>query len=476
MSDMIMGLPARAREHWLRTVCAILVLLIVALSHGSNFFRAAEPALFQFDTPSEGLVLDGLLRSADGGTGLGRYARPGSPEPGDMSNPAIYRDFYRANDRSGEFEPYTSQYGAQIGLFRAIGSIVGTDIDHLHFANASLLGLVCALMFLMVWRDLGLCSALGFAAVFAFSPWMVAAGRNLYWIPFTWFLPMLITMVFARRAGETRRASLLMAGLVMVAIFFKSLCGYEYLSTIVIAAFVPLVMTGLRDRRRPAWILRQVFTVGTASVVGFLFAVLFHAQTLSEGPGSGFADIRLLVEKRIYSTDVRKTSEEACKGDAKCAENLRTTLEADRMTVLARYFVFPSFLPWTHLLSDATQIAAEDKAQLKAALAPPSAEALLSLPAEISSASLTFIVRRALECGGFLLLVLTAGFAAARRGAWGGVTYAVALAAPLSWLIIARGHAAAHFHINYVLWYLPFVPIALALLGSRRRRSDEDRP
>ena len=36
--------------------------------------------------------------------------------------------------------------------------------------------------------------------------------------------------------------------------------------------------------------------------------------------------------------------------------------------------------------------------------------------------------------------------------------------APLSWFVIAKGHSAGHYHINYVLWYLPFIPFSFIAL------------
>jgi dolichol-phosphate mannosyltransferase len=41
-----------------------------------------------------------------------------------------------------------------------------------------------------------------------------------------------------------------------------------------------------------------------------------------------------------------------------------------------------------------------------------------------------------------------------------GVTVLFSLLAPLSWFILARQHSYIHTHINYVLWCVPFVPLA----------------
>jgi hypothetical protein len=36
--------------------------------------------------------------------------------------------------------------------------------------------------------------------------------------------------------------------------------------------------------------------------------------------------------------------------------------------------------------------------------------------------------------------------------------------APLTWFLMTKGHSYVHIHLNYVLWYVPFLPVAALIL------------
>ena len=38
---------------------------------------------------------------------------------------------------------------------------------------------------------------------------------------------------------------------------------------------------------------------------------------------------------------------------------------------------------------------------------------------------------------------------------------AISFLAPISWYFIAKGHSAIHFHMNFILWYIFFVPASV---------------
>ena len=42
--------------------------------------------------------------------------------------------------------------------------------------------------------------------------------------------------------------------------------------------------------------------------------------------------------------------------------------------------------------------------------------------------------------------------------------FLTSLLAPLSWFIMAKGHSAIHLHINFVLWYITFIPCGMLLI------------
>ena len=61
-----------------------------------------------------------------------------------------------------------------------------------------------------------------------------------------------------------------------------------------------------------------------------------------------------------------------------------------------------------------------------------------------------------------------------------GAAWLVSLLAPIGWFLLARPHSFGHTHINFVLWFLPTIPLGFALLAmpfrivlSQVRRSKE---
>lgn len=59
-----------------------------------------------------------------------------------------------------------------------------------------------------------------------------------------------------------------------------------------------------------------------------------------------------------------------------------------------------------------------------------------------------------------------------------GVVWLLSLAAPASWMVLSKAHAAIHTHLVPMLWHFAFVPVscmllpALAALLIRGRKKD----
>ena len=76
---------------------------------------------------------------------------------------------------------------------------------------------------------------------FLLSPWIVNFARNLYWVEFTWFIPMAIGLFCSININNKicRFTSYLLA---FFSILIKCLCGYEYISTIMLSMITFLVI------------------------------------------------------------------------------------------------------------------------------------------------------------------------------------------------------------------------------------------
>lgn len=314
------------------------------------------------------------------------------------------------------FEPYKAQYGLQgiafSWLFRMAGEL----------SSVALLQAMAAILFALTMTALTYEYAVSVSGGFAIalfvsmigSPWVVSIVRNLYWATFLWILPALVAMwIYRYRGGLAGRAALYSA--FFLAVLMKSLCGYEYLPTILIfslaifavAPFAPNSPIGYRTATRTA---AHLFGLGIAA---FVCALLLHASIRADTILQGLA--------ATYRIDAFKYSPIAGAGITAMGQG--TSLPS----VLYRYvfewstpvlffgnspWVFPSLL----------------------------AIGLLSLASQ-------YAVRNPYRNRDAALLLVT-------------------LAAPCSWFILMKGHSAIHTHLNYVLWYFGFVS-ALLFVGIR---------
>lgn len=458
---------------------ALVIALLGFLSFDRNaLWVAGDRAFEQTQIDSEQLVLDGLtharlLREAaaatapaaagltedDPGPGMGRYSRPGLSQAHLQA-----RTLYDAGDTEGEFSAYRSQFGLQFHALDVLSRHVSADHRVLQGVVAGLMAATVALLFAGLVPLVGPAGALAFALVLVLSPWVVVFARNLYWVPFTWFLPALLTVWGAgwamRGQGCGRMAAL--AGATGLAFLGKFLCGYEFATTVVIAAFVPILLSGLLQGIRGARITGMILATGAASLVAFCLAVGMHAAAIGPDLSSGLAEIGQLAAKRsnqaLCDSDCVVVT---CKGDQACADQFSKSLSANPATVVLRYFALPDFLPWlarVELQPQDRQILGELLRSLDFAAAGDDLVPILLRGFPLLAGVLAFTV--------FNLLTLRVVL---RRGPTGWTTL-LALIGSLSWFVIAKGHSAIHYHVNYVLWYLVYIPTAAMALMVRKTR------
>ena len=132
-------------------------------------------------------------------------------------------------------DEYVSQYGLQGKVFSTIAKIINyhgwkkIELLLTVFLTASVLIAICYFVSLKYNCILSFC----FYIVFLLSPWIRNFSSNLYWVEFTWFSPMLLGLIVSIFCINNKK--LIIFGLFSFAlIFIKSLCGYEYLSTIML--------------------------------------------------------------------------------------------------------------------------------------------------------------------------------------------------------------------------------------------------
>ena len=252
-----------------------------------------------------------------------------------------------------------------------------------------------------------------FYAVFLLSPWVVNFANNLYWVEFTWFLPMAAGL-FCLWKMERKSCRIVSYVLVFLAVMIKCLCGYEYITTVMLGAIAfPaaefFTAIAVRDRKRSRLLFRTIFFLGVAALLGFVTAICVHAPVKSGG--SLTEGIRLIIQEDV----LRRTYW----ADLNAFENLpdfeQYALTASAWETLCKYFHF--------------------KTEVMTGVGGNLFPLLCLIP----------LVMLALDVRKNHLDV--------REAAW----YAVFFVTSVSWFVLAKSHSCVHTHMNFVLWYFGFV-------------------
>lgn len=335
---------------------------------------------------------------------------------------------------------YESQYGLQGKVFQKLSlllkdaSVIETagmeqalsdceDVLRLlcALATAGALLLVCAL----ILRKYGRLMAGIFYVVFLLSPWVVNFANNLYWVEFTWFLPMAAGLVCSLRVRQ-RVWRITGYVLVFITIMVKCLCGYEYISSVMLGAILFLLVdlasaAAERDRDKEKLLVRTIFFMGIAALLGFAAAICLHAPVKSGG--SLTEGIRMIIQEDV----LRRTYG----ADLNAFENLpdfeQAGLNASAWATICKYFHFK-----TEIITG-----------IDGSLFP-----ILCL------APLAMLVwdyrRKRLQTEELAL-------------------YIVSFLVPVSWFILAKSHSYVHTHMNFVLWYMGYVQICLYVIARHVR-------
>ncbi|WP_129126141.1 hypothetical protein [Geomonas oryzae] len=448
---------------------ALLVATAAFFSYGFNAFKVTSDTLFiEHQLDSERLVLDGLLhgRAQDGTLTLGKYDRPGL-----KSQDLLAHELYAVKNRGGEFTEYQSQYGLQLILWSWLAAL-NEDVRFLQSACAMFMALVVAGFFVVLAREFSLRGSLCFCAVLVFSPWVVIFARNLYWVEATWFLPALVSLAYGKCALHSPRRFLVLLLLLFASLLMKFLCGYEYITTIVLAAFLPLAYYASRLRLDGKRAAVQTVLFGITALLAFGVAATIHVRKLGHGQGLQYERVADIARKRLATGDVDALAREACRNapdvDA-CSEgykkNYGASLTCSPLLLVGRYLHMPHFLPWEDRIVPTWReyVTVQDVTE-KMTLA-----ALKGAVLGIGPLRTSLVAYKAFGGVAFPLFVLLAGVASLwRRDSSLSCTLVVSALAPLSWFILAKGHSYIHLHLNYVLWYLLFVPWAMLSLFHRR--------
>ncbi|TZG25860.1 hypothetical protein [Sphingomonas montanisoli] len=450
-----------------------LVPLILLLLSFASFYENSlgiNPENFRArHMGSDDLVLDGVMHARTGGAPLlGKFVRP---DPATASTPEAR---YAAGDMTGRFDTYESSFGLQVHVFRLAAAVTGGSSHALHAVAAIALALLVVAFQIGITRLASPAAGIGFGLAIALSPWVSGFGSSLYWFEATWFLPAAIALLMGARAMALRQYYAAMLGLILIAFLIKFLCGYEYATTVVAATYSFVFLHALRAGRSIKALAGHALAIGVVAFVAFGLAMVMHAHAIGPTLAGGFDHIRETAEKRMSGSGGQQAGflEKLCgaRGDAEqvklCKDEYRSSLNASPLKVVTRYFMMPHFIPWIDQIRENALASSgeSDAAAIKSIGKAPSLGKMIDVARTVSFDGILALAITILSIVAFLAFDAFVFYLIWRQRSPLAWTTLLALLGSLSWFVAAKGHSFVHAHLNYVLWYLLYIPFGAALI------------
>lgn len=320
---------------------------------------------------------------------------------------------------------YESQYGLQGKLFKRLARWMEDEqaIDNLYLlcSMAAAVVFVVIVQLLSVKYDPVLAGC--FFVTFWLSPWIVNFARNLYWVEFTWFIPMAAGLFCAWKIDDRRCriASYLMA---FVSVTGKCLCGYEYISVIMMG-MVAFLLTDLvmaaarREKCKAGKLFLTLVCISIAAVAGFVLAIVIHASL--RGEGNILVGVRSIIEQDV----LRRTSGADLNA---FHSSYWDSFNASVWEVYCRYFHFST--------------------EIITGIAGNLFPMLCLVP----------------------LFIFGCEYKAKKLNLELPAMYLVFFLTSVSWFCLAKAHSYQHTHMNFVLWYFGYIQVCFYIVINKVRQ------
>lgn len=424
----------------------VVSFLIFFFSFSSNVFHIMDDDKFySFEEYSESLILGRLVLSQqDSILSFGALT-------GRVSNNVVaglssedyrayqYTAYKNAEDGFDKFNPYYTQTGGQALFFAFTGKYLtpffnnAVNLRTFYLWTSALSALALSFLVLWIYLELGFAACLTSVIGLTFSHHFIQFGKNLWWALYSFYIPLVVLLFYLRNFISQDKNWLpqylkVFVVILGVIVFKIILTGYEYITTFVIMIFMPYIYYAIKDRwlGRYAVLMSGVFFMAaiTAIIVGF---IILSAQ-IAEVKGT-FSDG---IDHIIHSYTKRTSSTVEMIEQTSLEKSVyQESLTAPLSTVLEKYLSRNwSFYPITKIGNYTTY-----------------KNILISL----------------LLLAG--CLVVLGWYQKERKISAFGIMLLLSIFAPLSWIIIFKGHSFIHSHMNVIVWYMPFLIFGYAGVG-----------
>lgn len=253
--------------------------LVVFLSLGLNqFYFVDYPTFTGFQQDSERLVTQGVFCDLTGVDPSNQSLLVVPPE-GSSGQPID-------SCPVSQLTSYNSSYGLQRNLVTYFGRVFGQTPDTVFVVTRAVVALITSLILVsFAWffrHDYGLFVTVIVAMLIASSTWLVLYGRNLYWMSFTLFAPMVWSLYLFGNKNTRTWFYLGLFGLFT----FKLLMGYEFITNLILSALPSIYYHLIKDQAKLSVYFTHTTLVSVIGVLAFVTALGIHLSELRLVTGS----------------------------------------------------------------------------------------------------------------------------------------------------------------------------------------------
>ncbi|MBW3518026.1 hypothetical protein [Flavobacterium sp. NKUCC04_CG] len=412
----------------------LVVFLLLTSVFYSNFFGQLDGSFKYFQRDSESLILGRLALSEREGV-FYQSGLPGCYGDYLTDQYNIYQNTIEVD--SNFFNTYNSQIGGQ-GIFFSILSKVSpftntTNLIAFYILTAALLAAVFSLFLVWVKNNFGYFTAIVTLLLMLSSYWIVIFGKNLWWSLWSFYIPFVSLLFFLNREKFKQRISTcynvqifcVSFILMFVKCFFT---GYEYITTTLIMGVVPYLYYAIVDRWPIIVFVKRVFAASLGLCTGLVMTVFLLMFQLNGKENleaeNGWAYLKATFFRRSYSDSSR------------FSEPYKESLDSSFWEVLKKYLSGDAFIFKTanyHFAIDFKTVIL----------------VLISFSIIFTGLALFRKINNNQKSRGFALMY----------SLW------FSILAPLSWFLIFKSHSYIHTHMNFIVWYMPFMLLGFTWIG-----------
>ena len=440
------------------------------ISGTSNFYNI--PA-----TNTEIETTDGIIYGlSTGNFMLGRYQRDGLQT---WKTPHEYKTLFEKKSEGTEFYKYVTSYGLQAKIFGKLVENYDLKLHQLHFVNSLLFSFIIASFFVLLQSNFSFFSSFIFALAICTSPWVIAHGKDIRWITWSWYLP-LWSIMFLNFYFDLKKTKIFLICLLMVflSIFLRCLFGYEYISTIISISFIFFSYLILKKKITLIRKFSFISLFGIISLLGFFASFLLQNEINEKNNLDKFSMIKQRVYLNLGIIDLKSLERDPClvrsfrsknENIDDCKKSLSKELNyhgAGRVEVVARYFIFRNLLPWVGNLEN--YIDNNIKNYLKDIFWKRNYEKIFTIQKYLTFKNILPILSVIIQSIIFILVVTYSFIKIYKNGDFADKFLLTgAFFSSISWFFLANKYAYVHLHLCFIAWYLSFIPFAYALITQK---------